>query len=77
VYGWFLLLICFSRIFTRSQQEQQNPDNNVESFDAIYYAVLQVIITAAANGVCISPVLLFWIALMYNVIVVAPNVLDG
>jgi hypothetical protein len=28
---------------------------NVESFDTIYYAVLQVIVTASANGVCMLP----------------------
>lgn len=32
-------------------QEQENPYSNVESFDTIYYAALQVIIVASANGV--------------------------
>lgn len=32
-------------------QEQENPSNNVESFDAIHYAALQVVIVASANGV--------------------------
>ena len=33
------------------EQESTNPNANLESFDAIYYAVLQVIIVAGANGV--------------------------
>lgn len=39
--------------------EQENPFNNVESFDTIHYAALQVIITASANG---------WSPLMYSMI---------
>jgi len=35
-------------------QEQENPNNNVESFDTIYYAALQVIIVASCNGVSYS-----------------------
>lgn len=31
--------------------EQMNPNANVESFDTIYYAALQVVIVASANGV--------------------------
>ena len=33
------------------EQEAANPYKNLESFDAIYYAVLQVVIVAGANGV--------------------------
>lgn len=33
------------------EQEGENPYSNIESFDTIYYAVLQVIIVAGANGV--------------------------
>lgn len=33
------------------EQESTNPQSNIESFDAIYYAALQVIIVAGANGV--------------------------
>ncbi|KAG6899490.1 hypothetical protein C0993_009751 [Termitomyces sp. T159_Od127] len=40
-------------------KEQDNPSNNVESFDAIWFSALQVIITASANG---------WTPLMYSVI---------
>ncbi|KAG6833309.1 hypothetical protein H0H87_008941 [Tephrocybe sp. NHM501043] len=40
-------------------QEQDNPSNNVESFDAIWYSALQVVITASANG---------WTPLMYHMI---------
>jgi hypothetical protein len=28
-----------------------NPYNNIESFDTVYYAALQVFIVASANGV--------------------------
>jgi voltage-dependent calcium channel len=34
-----------------STQEGENPQSNVESFDAVYYAALQVIIISSANGV--------------------------
>jgi hypothetical protein len=34
------------------KQELSNPKKNIESFDAIYYSALQVIIVATANGVC-------------------------
>lgn len=37
------------------EQEAANPQSNIESFDAIYYAALQVIIVAGANGVSGSP----------------------
>ncbi|KAH0580401.1 hypothetical protein H2248_001903 [Termitomyces sp. 'cryptogamus'] len=40
-------------------KEQGNPSNNVESFDAIWFSALQVIITASANG---------WTPLMYSMI---------
>ncbi|KAK0201179.1 Ion transport protein-domain-containing protein [Desarmillaria ectypa] len=40
-------------------REQENPQNNVESFDTMYYAALQVIIVASANG---------WSPLMYSMI---------
>ncbi|KAF8063493.1 Ion transport protein-domain-containing protein [Lyophyllum atratum] len=40
-------------------KEQDNPANNVESFDAIWYAALQVVIVASANG---------WTPLMYSMI---------
>ncbi|KAG6896194.1 hypothetical protein C0992_009767 [Termitomyces sp. T32_za158] len=40
-------------------KEQDNPSNNVESFDAIWFSALQVIVTASANG---------WTTLMYSVI---------
>ncbi|KAF8646018.1 hypothetical protein AX16_007443 [Volvariella volvacea WC 439] len=40
-------------------REGENPNDNVESFDTIWYAALQVIITASANG---------WTPLMYNMI---------
>ena len=33
------------------EQEAANPQSNIESFDAIYYAALQVVIVAGANGV--------------------------
>lgn len=33
------------------QEQDNNPSNNVESFDAIWFSALQVIITASANGV--------------------------
>ena len=33
------------------EQEEANPNSNLESFDTIYYAVLQVVIVAGANGV--------------------------
>jgi len=32
-------------------QEGENPNDNIESFDAIWYSALQVVITATANGV--------------------------
>ncbi|KAG6837569.1 hypothetical protein H0H93_006983 [Arthromyces matolae] len=41
------------------QEQQDNPANDVESFDAIWYSALQVIITASANG---------WTPLMYSMI---------
>ncbi|KDR66929.1 hypothetical protein GALMADRAFT_258813 [Galerina marginata CBS 339.88] len=40
-------------------REISNPQSNIESFDAIYYAVLQVVIVATANG---------WAPLMYSMI---------
>ncbi|SJL12372.1 uncharacterized protein ARMOST_15798 [Armillaria ostoyae] len=40
-------------------QEQDNPQNNMESFDMMYYVALQVIIVASANG---------WSPLMYSMI---------
>ncbi|SJL08837.1 uncharacterized protein ARMOST_12208 [Armillaria ostoyae] len=40
-------------------REQDNPQNNVESSDTMYYAALQVIIVASANG---------WSPLMYSMI---------
>ncbi|TFK38523.1 high-affinity cell membrane calcium channel [Crucibulum laeve] len=40
-------------------KELTNPNNNIESFDAIHYAALQVIIVATANG---------WAPLMYSMI---------
>jgi hypothetical protein len=40
-------------------QETQNPFANVESFDTIYYSVLQVIIVASANGVSSPQLVLF------------------
>lgn len=40
-------------------REQENPQNNVESFDTMYNAALQVIIVASANG---------WSPLMYSMI---------
>ncbi|KII90373.1 hypothetical protein PLICRDRAFT_173801 [Plicaturopsis crispa FD-325 SS-3] len=40
-------------------QETENPVDNVESFDTIYYAALQVVIVASANG---------WSPLMYSMI---------
>jgi voltage-dependent calcium channel len=33
------------------EQESANPFSDIESFDAIYYAALQVVIVAGANGV--------------------------
>ena len=38
-------------LFPFFEQESANPFSDLESFDAIYYAVLQVIIVAGANGV--------------------------
>ena len=32
-------------------QEEQNPYENIESFDTIYFSALQVVIVASANGV--------------------------
>lgn len=32
-------------------QESTNPQDDIESFDAVWYAALQVVITATANGV--------------------------
>ncbi|KAG7087347.1 hypothetical protein E1B28_013323 [Marasmius oreades] len=40
-------------------REAENPHNNIESFDTIYYAALQVVVIASANG---------WSPLMYNMI---------
>ncbi|KAF9022796.1 hypothetical protein BDZ89DRAFT_1070394 [Hymenopellis radicata] len=40
-------------------RESENPQQNVESFDTIYYAALQVVIVASANG---------WSPLMYAMI---------
>ncbi len=42
------------------QENSDNPEANIESFDVIYYAALQVVIVSSANGVSIhtsSPVL--------------------
>jgi hypothetical protein len=36
-------------------KERENPLNNIESFDTIYFAALQVIIIASANGVSFLP----------------------
>jgi hypothetical protein len=38
------------------QKETVNPKENLESFDAIHYAALQVFIIATANGVSFSDV---------------------
>ena len=43
--GWLIIILSFF------EQEAANPYGNIESFDAIYYAVLQVIIVTGANGV--------------------------
>ncbi|KAI0247528.1 Ion transport protein-domain-containing protein [Lactifluus subvellereus] len=40
-------------------KEVQNPQNNIESFDTIYFSALQVFVVASANG---------WSTLMYSVI---------
>ncbi|RDB21766.1 Calcium-channel protein cch1 [Hypsizygus marmoreus] len=40
-------------------KEQENPANNIESFDTIWYAALQMVIVASANG---------WTPLMYSMI---------
>ncbi|XP_006460371.1 hypothetical protein AGABI2DRAFT_220377 [Agaricus bisporus var. bisporus H97] len=40
-------------------QESTNPQDDIESFDAVWYAALQVVITATANG---------WTPLMYAMI---------
>ncbi|KAF9265047.1 hypothetical protein L218DRAFT_899321 [Marasmius fiardii PR-910] len=40
-------------------REAENPHNNIESFDTIYYSALQVVVIASANG---------WTPLMYNMI---------
>ncbi|KAJ3843127.1 Ion transport protein-domain-containing protein [Lentinula raphanica] len=40
-------------------QETENPEGNIESFDTIYYAALQIVVTASANS---------WSGLMYNII---------
>ena len=45
----FIVLRTFVNPFF--EQEAPNPFNNLESFDAIYYAALQVVIVAGANGV--------------------------
>ena len=42
------------------EQEGANPQSNIESFDAIYYSVLQVVIVAGANGVSGSPPTHHW-----------------
>ena len=34
-------------------REDQNPYSNIESFDTIYYAALQIVIVASVNGVCL------------------------
>ncbi|KAJ7583970.1 Ion transport protein-domain-containing protein [Mycena floridula] len=41
------------------KEDANNPNDNVESFDTIYYAALQVVIVASANG---------WSPLMYSMI---------
>ncbi|GAW02071.1 calcium channel subunit cch1 [Lentinula edodes] len=40
-------------------QETENPEGNIESFDTIYYAALQIVVTASANS---------WSGLMYDII---------
>ncbi|KAG6861044.1 hypothetical protein C0995_004545 [Termitomyces sp. Mi166 len=40
-------------------KERDNPSNNVQSFDAIWFSALQVVVTASANG---------WTPLMYSMI---------
>lgn len=34
-------------------QEKDNPYDNIQSFDTIYYSALEVLIVASANGVCL------------------------
>ena len=46
--GW---MADHHNLFLYFEQEAANPQGNIESFDAIYYAALQVIIVAGANGV--------------------------
>jgi len=41
----------FPFFFFGFEQEALNPHSNIQSFDAIYYAALQVVIVASANGV--------------------------
>jgi hypothetical protein len=43
-------------MITLFQEAKENPNDNVESFDAVWYSALQVVITATANGVkwCLS-----------------------
>ena len=55
-------------------QETVNPKENLESFDAIHYAALQVVIVASANGVS------FWNSyvnteIIFRVLVVSGDVL--
>lgn len=56
-------------------QEGSNPNGGVESFDNIYYAVLQVLIVTSANGVCSffihldrADFLSQWSPIMYSII---------
>ncbi|KAF5368727.1 hypothetical protein D9757_010428 [Collybiopsis confluens] len=47
--------------------ETENPEGNIESFDTIWYAALQIVITASANSQVAASCIL-WSSLMYNII---------
>lgn len=44
-----------------------NPHEDVQSFDAIYYAALQIVIVASATGVCFFLLSVYSIAEHQNV----------
>ena len=46
----FIVLLCARREYVL-QENSDNPEASMESFDVIYYAALQVVIVSSANGV--------------------------
>lgn len=53
-FAWYALIaphVTPSHRGGHSQENADNPNSDLESFDMIYFAALQVVIVSSANGV--------------------------